>query len=144
MVQSELSANNYGIQLEFVGFKRIELPESVTQSVFDRMKNERQVLISREENEGTKEAAIIKSSADRQAAELIANANASAVRIQGEGEAEAAKVLPVFQQNPGLANYLLRLTALQQSLNQKSTLIFDERTPPFDLFTAIPTNSVTK
>jgi membrane protease subunit HflC len=140
-VQSELSTNDYGIRLEFLGFKKIELPESVTQTVFDRMKNERQKLISKTENEGKAEAQIIESAADRQAAETIANADAAATRIRGEGEAAAARVLPVFQQNPGLANYLLRIEALKQSLNQRATLIFDERTPPFDLFLNFPTNA---
>ena len=140
-VQSELSTNDYGIRLEFLGFKKIELPESVTQAVFDRMKNERQKLISKTENEGKAEAQIIESAADRQAAETIANADAAATRIRGEGEAAAARVLPVFQQNPALANYLLRIEALKQSLNQRATLIFDERTPPFDLFLNFPTNA---
>jgi len=140
-VQSELSTNDYGISIEFLGFKKIELPESVTQTVFDRMKNERQKLIARTENEGKAEAQIIESAADRKAADTINNANAAAIRIQGEGEAEAAKVLPVFQQNPDLANYLLRLDALRQALNQRTTLIFDERTPPFDLFLNFPTNT---
>lgn len=140
-VQAELSTNDYGIHLEFLGFKKIELPESVTQTVFDRMKNERQKLISRTENEGKAEAQIIEAAADRQAAETIANADAAATRIRGEGEAAAAKVLPVFQQNPALANYLLRIDALKQSLNQRTTLIFDDRTPPFDLFLTFPTNS---
>lgn len=139
--QEELSTNNYGMELEFLGFKRIELPESVTQSVFERMKGERQVLISREQHEGEKEADIIRSAADRTAAETIANATAAALRIQGEGEAAAAKVLPVFEANPQLANYLLRLDALRQSLNQQTTLILDERTPPFDLFTSVSTNT---
>ena len=140
-VQNELATNNCGIRLEFLGLKRIGLPQGVTQTVFDRMKNERQVLISREQNEGARLAQEIKATADRQAADTIANAEAAATRIRGQGEAEAAKTLPVFQQNPQLANYLLRLDALQQSLNQKSTLIFDERTPPFDLFSHLPTNS---
>ncbi len=140
-VQDELATNHCGIQLEFLGLKRIGLPEGVTQTVFDRMKNERQVLISHEVNEGAREAQEIKAAADRQAADTIINAEAAATRIRAEGEAEAAKMFPVFQQNPELANYLLRLDALQQSLNQKSTLIFDERTPPFDLFTHLPTNS---
>jgi membrane protease subunit HflC len=139
--QATLNSDHYGIELEFLGFKKIELPESVTQSVFERMKGERQVLISRETNEGAREAAEIKSTADRQAAETIADATAASLRIRGEGEAEAAKVLPVFEQNPALANYLLRLDALQQSLNAQTTLILDERTPPFDLFTSIPTNA---
>jgi modulator of FtsH protease HflC len=141
-VQDRLSKNDYGIELEFVGFKKIELPASVTQSVFDRMKNERQVLINSEESDGARDAAIIKSTADRQAAETIADANATAVHIQGEGEAAAAEVLPVFEKNPALANYLLRIDALKQSLNQQTTLMFDERTPPFDLFTSIPTNGL--
>ncbi|HUE36841.1 MAG TPA: protease modulator HflC [Candidatus Acidoferrum sp.] len=142
--QRELNTNTYGMELEFLGFKKIELPESVTQSVFERMKGERQVLISREQHEGEKEASIIRSDADRTAAETIYNATAMARHIQGEGEQAAAQVLPVFQQDPELANYLLRLDALRQSLNQQTTLILDERTPPFDLFTGMPTNNVSQ
>jgi regulator of protease activity HflC (stomatin/prohibitin superfamily) len=108
------------------------------------MTAERQVLISRAENDGKAQAQIIQSAADRQAADTINNATAAAIRIQGAGEAEAAKVLPVFQQNPELAVFLLRISAIQQSLNAKTTLIFDERTPPFDLFTSLPTNAPAK
>jgi membrane protease subunit HflC len=143
-VQSQLSTNSYGISLEFLGFKRIGLPESVSQTVFDRMKGERLVLISRTENLGRAEAQIIQSAADRQAAETIANANATAIRIRAQGEAEAGGALHVFQQNPELAIFLWRIDALKQSLNQKATLIFDERTPPFDLFQNLPTNSVSQ
>jgi modulator of FtsH protease HflC len=140
-VQAQLQTNNYGIHLEFLGFKKIGLPENVTQAVFTRMTSERQVLISRATFEGEAEAQKIKSAADRQASEVVNNAVADATRIRGEGEAAAAKVLPIFQQNPELANFLLRIDALQQALNQRSTLIFDERTPPFDLFTGIPANA---
>ncbi len=143
-VQDQLRTNECGIRLEFLGLKRFGLPESVTQTVFDRMKNERQVLISHEQYEGEAQAQKIKAAADRQAAETIADADAAATRIRGEGEAEAAKTLPIFQLNPELANFVLRIDALQQSLNQKTTLIFDERTPPFDLFTHLPTNAAAK
>jgi membrane protease subunit HflC len=140
-VQSELRTNNYGIQVEFLGFKKIGLPENVTQSVFQRMTAERQVQISDLQYKGEAEAQKIKSAADRKAADAISQATAAATRIEGEGVAEAAKVLPVFQQNPELANFLLRVDSLKQSLNQRATLIFDERTPPFDLFQHLPTNS---
>ena len=143
-VQSELRTNHYGIQVEFLGFKKIGLPENITQSVFERMTSDRKILINKYTYEGEAEAQKIKSAADRQAAETVNNAVASATRIRGEGEAEAAKVLPVFQQNPELANFLLRIDALQQSLNQRSTLIFDERTPPFDLFTGLPADKPAK
>jgi len=139
-VQNELHTNNYGIEIEFLGIKKLGLPDNVVQTVFQRMTSERQVLISRFQNDGVAQAAIIKSAADRQASEMINNAVASATRIRAEGEAEAAQTLPVFEQNPELANFLLRVDALKASLNQRATLIFDERTPPFDLFRNLPVN----
>jgi membrane protease subunit HflC len=140
-VQSQLSTNNYGIRLQFLGFKRIGLPESVTQAVFERMKADRQRLISLAENEGRKQAQIIQSTADSEAVRTIANAQAAATGIRAQGEAEAAKTLSTFQQNPELAIFLMRIAAWQQSLNQRSTLIFDERYPPFDLFRNLPANA---
>ena len=143
-VQTELRTNNYGIELKFLGFKKIGLPESVTQTVFDRMKSERQVLISRAENEGKAKAQEIQSTADADATRTIANAQAIAIGIRGEAEAEAAKTLPVFERNPELAVFLLRIGALQQTLNSRTTLFFDERTFPFDLFSHMPTNAPAK
>jgi len=140
-VRDRLSTNDWGVSLDFLGFKKIGLPESVTQTVFDRMKSERQQYISQYQSEGDAEAQEIRSAAERQAADTVARAQAQAISIRAEGEAEAAKTLPTFQQNPELAKYLLRIAALQQALNQKTTLIFDERTPPFDLFSHLPTNS---
>ncbi len=140
IVQGQVSANNYGIEIEFIGFKKLGLPESVTTEVFNRMESERRILISRLENEGEAEAAKIKSAADRKAAELLASAEAEATRIRGLGEAEAAKSLATFRQNPELANFLFRLNALEASLKERATLIFDQQTIPFDLFTRAQTN----
>ena len=143
-VQNQLATQNYGISIDFLGIKKLGLPESVTQTVFDRMKSERQVLISEAQFQGEAEATKIKSAAERQAADVIANANADATRIEGAGVAEAAKTLSVFQQNPELAIFQLQLEALKSSLNKKSTLIFDERTPPFSLFQNLPANNAGK
>jgi len=142
--QSRLSTNNYGIKLDFLGFKKIELPESVTATVFTRMTADRTRIISSLQSDGDTKASEIKSAADRQAAGVINNARAEATRIEGEGQAAAANTFKVFQQNPELANYMLRIDALKSSLNQKSTLIFDERTPPFDLFQNLPKNPPAK
>jgi membrane protease subunit HflC len=143
-VQNELSSHNYGITIEFLGIKKLGLPESVTQTVFDRMKSERTKLISKAQNEGIRDATIITSGAERQAAAVIANAQATATRIEGEGEAEAAKTLAVFQQNPELAIFQLQLDALKSSANQKTTLFFDERQSPFSLFQNLPADAATK
>lgn len=143
-VQSQVRANNYGLDIEFLGIKRLGLPETVTQSVFERMTSERQVLISKSQYEGEAEAQKIRSEADRKAAELLATAEGQATQIIGKGEAEAAKSLEVFKQNPELANFIFRLNALEGSLKDRSVLIFDQHTPPFDLFRGISTNLLTK
>lgn len=140
LAQLQLMTNHCGIQIDFLGLRKMGLPQSVTEAVFKRMTADRNVLSKTLEDEGNAEATKIRSLADRQAAEMLAEANADATRIRGQGEAEAAKILPTFQRNPQLADFLLRIEALKQSLKTQSTLIFDERTPPFDLFRGSLTN----
>ncbi len=143
-VQSEVRSQNYGLDLEFLGFKKIQLPETVTQSVFERMQSERKVLADKSQYEGEAEAQKIRSEADRKAAEMLYAADSRATRIRAEGEAESAKYLSVFQQNPDLANFIFRLNALEGSLKDRSTLVFDQHTPPFDLFSGVSTNLLHK
>lgn len=143
-IQSQVRANNYGLEISYLGIKKLGLPESVTQSVFERMTSERQVLISAAQYKGEAEAQIIRSEADRKAAEVLAAAEGQATQIRGKGEAEAAKWLSVFQQNPELANFIFRLNSLEASLKDRTTLIFDQNTPPFDLFRGASTNLLNK
>jgi membrane protease subunit HflC len=132
-VKQRVAANNYGMEVKFLAIKKLGLPESVTQNVFDRMQSERQVLISKIQSEGEEQATNIVSKADSESAKIVANAEAEATRIRGEGDAAAAKSFAVFQQNPDLANLILKLNALEVTLKDKSTLILDQNTPPFDL-----------
>ena len=131
------------MEIEFLGLKRLQLPENVTQSVFERMTSERKVLADRFQYEGEAEAQIIRSGADLKAAKVLANAEAQATEIKGKGEAEAAKSLAVFQQNPELASFIFRLSALE-GLKEHSILIFDQHTPPYDLFRGVSTNLLNK
>ena len=143
-VQAQLAQNNYGIKVEFLGFKKIGLPEANTEKVFARMTSERNVLISRAVNEGEAQARIIRSDADLRASKILSAAQGEALRIQGQGEAEASKYLFAFQQNPQLASFLFRLDALQDSLKERTTLIFDQQTEPFTLFKGAVTNLLSK
>jgi membrane protease subunit HflC len=143
-VQNEVRALNYGLEIEFLGIKKMQLPESVTQTVFDRMTSERKLLADKSQYEGEAEAQKIRSEAERKAAEMIASAEGQATQIRGRAEAEAAKSLAVFQENPELANFIFRLNALESSLNERSTLVFDQSTSPFDLFGGASTNLLKK
>lgn len=143
-IQSQIQTNNLGLQVEFLGIKRLQLPESVSQSVFDRMTSERKRLAERFQSEGESQALIIRADAERRRQETLTKAQSTATQIKGIGVAEAAKSLSVFQQNPELATFLFRLNALEDSLKEKSILIFDQHTPPFDLFQGVSTNLLSK
>ncbi|MBX3744651.1 MAG: protease modulator HflC [Verrucomicrobiae bacterium] len=126
-------AEPQGIEVEIARIKRIGLPESVTEKVFDRMRAERTKEVERLKAEGEEEAIKIRSAADLERDKLLAQADAQATRIRGEGEAEAARSFSVFQQNPNLAILFLKLNSLEATLKERATLVVDPRTPPFDL-----------
>jgi membrane protease subunit HflC len=127
---------NYGIDVRFLGIERLGLPQSITEKVFERMKEERQRYVQKLQAEGDARARDIRSAADRQATNILSHAQARVIEIRGEAEAEAAKALAVFKENPELAIFLLKINALEESLKERSTLILDQRTPPFDLLDA--------
>lgn len=141
VVREQLQANDYGMDVEFLGFMKVGLPESVTPSVFERMKADRNVWSTNLVAQGDAEALKIKSAAEREAATKLARAEAEARRIRSEGEAAAAEMLPVFQQEPELAEFLLRLRALEETLTERTTLVFDQGNPPFDLLGGGLTNA---
>ena len=108
------------------------------------MTSERKVLADRFQYEGEAEAQRIRSDAERKAAEVLANAARAGDGDQGPGRGRSRQILKVFQQNPELASFIFRLTALEGSLKERSTLIFDQHTPPFDLFRGVSTNLLNK
>ena len=61
-------------------------------------------------------------------------------RIRGLGQAKAAESFEIFQQNPELAKFLLNLNAMEASLKDRATLIFDNHTQPYNLFSGFSTN----
>lgn len=123
----------YGIKIEFLYITRIGLPEETTVKVFERMKKERLRIAERYRSEGDAKANEIRAAAKSERDQIIAKAEAKAKRIRGEGDAAAAKYYSKFEENKELAVFLKKIETLQQVLKQKSTVILNTQTPPFDL-----------
>lgn len=130
-VRKEL--RQHGIEVPFVGIKQLGLPESISARVFERMRSERTVKVKTFQSEGDKEAKLIRSKADQEANRIINDAQAEAIRITGAAAAQASAYYGVMQQNAELANFLFQLDALEQSLTNRTTLILDQQTTPFNL-----------
>jgi membrane protease subunit HflC len=132
-IQADCRALTNGLNIAFLGIKRLGLPESVTKLVFERMESERAVLVSQIQGDGERQASEIKSRADFESAKLLAEADAQATKTLGEGEKIAARSFETFKQEPDLAIFLLKLKALEQFLQNRTTLILDDSTSPLDL-----------
>lgn len=132
-VEDKVKAGNYGIEIRYLGIKKLELPESSSQEVFKAMQSDRAILVSQIQRRGDTAAANIRTEANSYKARLEANANAEAKGIVGEAVAEVAQYYTNFDQNPALAEFILKLDALKTSLNKNATLVLDGHTQPFDL-----------
>lgn len=132
-IQADVRANKYGLDVKFLGIKKLGLPESVTQLVFDRMTSERNLQEGKIRDEGTRQSEEIRSRANLESAKMLAEADAEATRIRGLGQSKAAESLKTFEQDPALANFLQKLDGLELFLKERTTLLLDESTSPMDL-----------
>jgi membrane protease subunit HflC len=88
----EEQARRFGIEVIDVRIRRVDLPEEVQNSVFARMKAERERIAKRYRAEGDEQAREIRASADKDKEILLAEAYGKAQSLKGEGEAESAKI----------------------------------------------------
>ncbi len=132
--------NTYGIQVDHLGIKQLGLPESITSTVFERMRAERQRLVEFHQADGDRRAKEIRAAADVAANEILAKAKAEAIRISGQADTKAAEYYAVFAKNRDLAIFLFQLKALVESLKDKTSLILDQQTPPFNLLNGVGTS----
>ena len=140
----DAALSQYGVNVHFVGIKRLGIPETVTQKVFDRMTAERQKEIDRLRGQGASEATKITSAANRDRDEILAQAQKEALLIRGEADREVSKHFEVFQQNGNLAIFLMKLQALESSLSNRATIIGGLNMEPFDLLQSSTNNAPQK
>jgi len=134
----EKGDHEYGIQIVDVGIRKLGVPDTVTQSVFKRMEEERTAVVRTLEAEGDSEAKSIVGKADGTAAKVKAEAESRAKAIRGEGDAKAAEYYSEFLTNPELANFLRKLDTLRKTLTNRTTIVLDQNSPAYDLLTEGP------
>ena len=117
-------ASEFGINVVDVRTKRADLPEEVEQSVFNRMRAERQRESSLFRAEGEEQANIIRAQADRAGTVIRAEGEQEAQQLRGEGEAAAISIYAeALSQDPDFYAFSRRLEAYAGILNQGDTVI---------------------
>jgi membrane protease subunit HflC len=92
LTQVRARSPELGIQVVDVRVKRIDLSDEVSDSVYERMKQERKRVATQLRAEGDEQYVRIKADADRQRTVILSEAYRDAERIRGAGDARAAEI----------------------------------------------------
>jgi modulator of FtsH protease HflC len=126
-------AKTFGIEIVDVRIKRVDFPASVADSVYQRMKSERQQVANELRSTGGAEGEKIRADADRQRDILVAEAYRDAQKVKGEGDAKASAIYAEsFGRDPQFAQFYRSLDAYKASFSKKSdVLVLDPNSSEF-------------
>jgi membrane protease subunit HflC len=109
--------NELGVELIDVRVQRIDLPDEVSGSVYQRMQANFLVLANQLRAEGSAEGELIKATADRERTELLATAARDSQRLRGEGDAQASRIFAqAYNKSPEFYSFYRSLQAYRASM----------------------------
>jgi len=122
----------YGIKIIDVGIRRLAYPRIVAQSVYNRMKAERDKEAKKYLAEGKEEAAKIEAQTDKEVAQIIAEANKESEILKGQGDKESMGIYAeAYGRDPEFFEFTKSLEACREVLKNKSTLILSTESEIF-------------
>ncbi len=129
--------DSYGINVNDVEVKLLDLPEDNKQSVYDRMISERNVISARYTAEGQQQAKEITNDVESTVRVMLSDANTRAAELEAEGDAEYYQILEEAYNSSEDARsfyeFIIGLNALKNSLAEGGTIVIDENNPLYSV-----------
>lgn len=120
----DTQASELGIEVVDVRVKKIDLPPEVSESVYNRMRAERERVASDLRAKGLEAAERIRADADRQRTVTLADAYKESEETRGQGDAIAARIYAeAFQQDPEFYAFYRSLDAYRKTFDAKGTTL---------------------
>lgn len=143
--KADLDARKIGVQVMDVRLKRVDLPQEVSGSVYQRMEAERKRVANELRSQGSAESEKIRADADRQREVILAEAYRTAQETKGEGDAKAASIYAAaYGQNPEFYAFYRSLEAYRQSFKNKSDVLVLEPSSEFFKYMKSPGGKAVK
>ena len=121
-----------GVEVVDVRIKRADLPQANSQSVYNRMKTDREREAAQLRAEGDEEKQRITSTADREVAVIKAEAGLKAQTTMGEADGQAAKIYAdAFSRDKDFYGFWRRMEAYRQAFGAGGTMVLS---PDSDFF----------
>lgn len=121
---TSVSARDLGIRIIDVRMMKINLPKEVSDSIYQRMRAERDAVARLHRSQGRQEAEAIRANADRQSVVKLAEAEKQAKTIKAQGEAEATQIYAdSYSRNTELFDFLRSMDAYRKSMGNGGNII---------------------
>ena len=125
--QAKEKAKTLGIEVVDVRIKRIDLPSSVSNSVYGRMRAERERVARDFRSKGAESAERIRADADRQSKIILAEAYRDSEVVRGEGDAVAADTYAkAFGKNRDFYRFYRSMDAYRRTFANKDDVMLIE------------------
>ncbi len=126
-IQSNEEAKNFGIEVVDVRVSKIDLPDSVSDSVFKNMRAERDRVAKDFRARGREQAEVIRARADKERTVIIANAYNEAEQVRGDGDAKSAEIYAqAFTQDEEFYSFTRSLKAYINTFNSNNDVLIME------------------
>ncbi|MBO9101602.1 MULTISPECIES: SPFH domain-containing protein [unclassified Rhizobium] len=124
--------DTYGVRVVEVGIERLTLPSVTLDATVDRMRAERETIATERAAVGKRQAAEIRSAAERDARVMQADASVKAAGIEARSRVEAAEIYgAAYKTAPELYEMLRSLDTLATIVNANTRLILRTDAAPF-------------
>ncbi len=137
--QVNSQAGRFGIELVDVRIRRADLPDEISDQVYQRMRSEREREAAEFRARGFEQAQRIKATADREATVIRAEAKREAEILRGQGEGRRTQILnDAYGQDQDFFNFYRSMQAYEGSLANESTfMVLSPESEFFSFFYAI-------
>jgi len=128
-----ISQDELGVEVIDLRVKKIDLPSQVSDSVYNRMRTERERLARELRAQGNEVAAVIRARADKSKTVILADAYREAEETKGDGDAIAtATYASAYSKDPEFYDFTRSLKAYQATFQNKSDILLID--PDSDFF----------
>ena len=133
--------DQYGIEIVDVRMKRLNLPAQNRESVFARMRAERERIAKQYRAEGEAEALKIRAEADKEKARIISEAYREAEKVRGDGDAQSTRIYAeAYSRDPKFYKLVRTLEAYKKVIDPNTTAILSSDSELLKLLTQGRTN----
>lgn len=124
LIEARERSPELGIEVVDVRVKRIDLADEVSDSVYQRMRQERLRVATELRAEGEEEYKRIRADAERQRTVILSEAYRDAERIRGAGDARAADIYAqAYENNPEFYSFYRSMQAYREAIGREQDVL---------------------